>query len=153
MLKSTLVVAVLALAGVLVGCADDDPKPAATPTTAAEPSDPATSGIISPALPDIPEFSNKRQGAIDDVTQESCDQEPGPVTASGEATNSGEFPRDVVVVMSWTVGSTGDVVARGITAVEDLEPGDSAPWSVEADLPGDVPAQCVLSAYAGQLTD
>lgn len=145
---------VLLLAVSLGGCSDDDAEPSATPSSSAAPESPATEGVISPRdLPDDPEFTNKAQGVISDVEVETCDTEPGEVEASGTATNSGKFARDVVVVVSWTVGATGDVVAKGIAAVEDLEPGDSGDWTVTATVPGSTTAACVPTALAGQLKD
>lgn len=149
--------ALLALVVVLgLGACSGDSEPDAKPA----PSAPATegaeagadAGVISPAnLPADPKFSNKAQGVIKDVSMKKCDTGPGKVTASGTATNSGDFARDVVVTVSWTVGSTGDVVAKAVGAVRDLAPGESGDWSVDAEVPGSDAASCVTLAQAGQL--
>jgi ABC-type glycerol-3-phosphate transport system substrate-binding protein len=154
--KTTLVAcATLVIALALGACSgDDEPTSAPSPAAGSSSAPPATEGVISPAdLPAEPAFDNRAQGVISDVTVESCDTEPGDVTARGTAKNSGKFPRDVAVVMSWTVGSVGDVVARGVAEVEDLEPGESAEWTIETTLPGSTTAACVPSAQAGQLKD
>lgn len=151
-LAAPLVLTLALAAGVLGGCSDDDSEPAATPSSTAPVETPATDGVISPVdLPAEPVFANKTQGVIADVDVATCDTEPGKVTASGTATNSGDFTRDIVVVISWTVGSTGDVVAKGIAEVQDLEPGDSADWDVASTVPGSATAACVPTALAGQL--
>lgn len=152
MKHSLTALVVLTLAVLLAGCGGDA-EPAAPPSTSAtESAAPATEGVISPRdLPADPEFSNKAQGVISDVEVEQCDTEPGEVEASGTATNSGDFARDVVVVVSWTVGATGDVVAKGVAAVEDLEPGDSGEWTITTTVPGSTTAACVPTALAGQL--
>lgn len=146
----------LALVLALGACSDDTPD-AASPATASDTEagsqeTPATDGVISPVdLPADPTFSNKAQGVIRDVAVKECTTGPGAVTASGTATNSGDFKRDVVVTVSWTVGSTGDVVAKAVGAVRNLKPGESGDWSVDADVPGDLAASCVTLAQAGQL--
>lgn len=137
----------------LGGCSGD-PEPRAQDTASVTPTPvaAATDGVISPkGLPADPVFRNEAQGVIDDVEVESCDTEPGAVTASGTATNSGDFARDVVVVMSWTAGATGDVVAKAVATVEDLAPGESAEWDLKTTVPGSTTTACVPSALAGQL--
>lgn len=148
-----------ALIGVLLltlGACSGDSEPDAEPAPIAEATGEAEAqadeGVISPAnLPADPEFRNKAQGVIKDVSMEKCDTGPGKVTASGTATNSGDSARDVVVTVSWTVGSTGDVVAKATGAVRDLAPGESGEWSVDAEVPGSDAASCVTLAQAGQL--
>lgn len=142
---------VLALALLLGACSDDSEPSSAPSTTAPAPTPAAAEGVISPELPADPEFTNDVQGVIKDVEVASCDTAPGDVAASGTATNSGKFARDLVVTISWTVGSTGDVVAKGIATVEDLEPGASADWDVKATVPGSTTTACVPTALAGQL--
>lgn len=139
----------------LAGCSGDsepDATPSSTATSSEAPATAAAEGVISPAdLPADPRFGARTQGVIKDVTVEQCDTEPGDVTASGTATNSGTVARDMVVTVSWTVGATGDVVAKAIATVDDLAPGDTADWDVEATVPGSTTAACVPTALAGQL--
>ncbi len=136
------------------GCSGDDPDPSAEPTTASEVgAEPAASdGVITPAdVPVIPAFAKTPKGVIGDVVVDSCDTEAGDVAASGTATNSAESARDVVVVVSWTVGDTGDVVARGIATLNELGAGESADWRLDATVPGADTAACVPMALAGRL--
>lgn len=151
-MKSALAASIVLALALVLGACSDDPEPSSEPsTTAPATTTAATEGVISPELPDDPEFTNDSQGVIKDVEVTSCDTAPGDVTASGTATNSGKSARDLVVTISWTVGSTGDVVAKGIATIDDLAPGDSADWDMKATVPGSTTTACVPTALAGQL--
>ena len=103
------------------------------------------------SLPSLPAFSVGPTGVIADVTADTCDADPGAVTAAGSATNSGKFARDLVVVVTWVVPDSGIEVARAIAELDDVGPGASADWSVDADVPEGASVACVPTAYAGQL--
>lgn len=136
--------AALLLAGLLslTGCTSNDASPAASEAPQ----------VSSADLPTVPAFSVGPQGAIDDVTVSDCDTDPGAVTATGTAKNSGKFQRDVVVVVSWAAPGTSDVLARGVTQLDDVSPGESRDWQVSADVAGSQQATCLSAAYAGQLS-
>lgn len=155
-MKNALVVLLVLVGTTTLGCSPGDSPPAPTAATTTDGggtgAEQATSGVITPAdVPDIPRFDGRSRGVIGDVEVETCDTEPGAVRAAGTATNSAEVVRDVVVVISWTVGETGDVVARGVASLDDLAPGRSATWGVEASVPGAEAATCVTTALAGRV--
>jgi hypothetical protein len=148
---SRIVVLVVAVLMGATACSGDDkpsadkPSPTSAPTT-------QDTGIISPAdLPKIPKFTGKTTGIINDTVQDSCDTAPGPVNASGTVTNSGSKPQDLVVVISWAVTSTSDVVARGVATLKDVAAGDTVDWSVKADLKSTETVACVMTALRGDL--
>ncbi len=143
----------------LSACSDDGgdaapPESPASSTDGAADDEAAADGVISPVdLPAVPVFRGASRGVIGDVVVDACATGPGEVAASGTATNSARERRDVVVSVSWTVGETGDVVARAVAEVADLAPGDTGEWDVEATVPGRSAAACVPAAYAGRLRD
>lgn len=151
-LATLALVTALALTG-CSGGSDDADTDAGTPDASGSPSSSATEGqILSPEdLPEVPEFDNEARGVFSDVQVEDCSVGPGEVEANGTAENTGNFARDIVVVMNWAVTATGDVVARGVATLEDLEPGESADWEVSGEFDVDEPVGCVPTALAGQL--
>jgi hypothetical protein len=148
-LQSWRIVVVLVAVVLGAGACSDDEEPSSDEPTSSSTS--ADTGIISPELPEIPKFDGKTAGVIDDVVVDSCDTEAGAVAASGSATNSSGDTQDIVVVISWAVTTTSDVVARGVATLEDVEAGDTVPWSVAADLASGHEVACVPTALRGSL--
>lgn len=152
-MKTALVALAALLAFVAGGCSDDsEPGDAASSSSSSSaPSDAATTGVISPELPADPTFADKASGVIADLDVTSCDTQTGDVEARGTITNSARTARDLVVTVSWTVGSTGDVVAKGIATLPRTSPGLERRWVVRATVPGDATPACVPSAQSGRL--
>lgn len=151
MRSSRIVVIAVALLVVAAGCSGSDDGLKPDPSASSSPSGSASTGIISPQLPDIPAFRGKPKGIIKDVKVESCDTEQGTVKASGTATNTGNGAQDIVVVISWAATTTSDVVARGVTKLEKVGAGKTVDWTVEAELKSDVAVACVPTALRGKL--
>jgi len=146
--KLTAVAASAIISAVAVaGCSGDDDKGEGKPLE----SDVTTTRIISP--PDLtePPKLKKARGIIADTTMDDCSTEPGDVEASGVVTNSAKKPRDIAVVVSWTSGSGGDVVGRGVATFTKVPPGAEQKWSLTTVAAGEGVLQCVLSAQAGVL--
>jgi len=148
--------AVLVPVLLLTSCSDgsvSDGGAAATasPASPASPASTPSPTATAAALQELPAFSVGPNGVIADVTTDVCEAGPGRATASGTATNSGRFERDVVVVVSWVAAQSSDVVARAVDRVEDLPPGQSRDWSLSAEVPAGDGLLCVPTAYAGQL--
>ena len=154
MRSSRIVVMAVGLMVVAGGCSGSDDGPKPEPSASSSPAETPTSastGIISPQLPDIPEFRGKPKGVIKDVTVTSCDTEQGTVKATGTATNSDKDRQDIVVVISWAATTTSDVVARGVTKLEGVGADEKVDWTVEAELKSDVAVACVPTALRGTL--
>ncbi|MCH1864898.1 hypothetical protein [Nocardioides sp. CFH 31398] len=139
-------VAVLALAAT-AGCSGDEPQ--AEPDQESSSSAAVDPARVSPAdLPEIPEVRDP-VGAVGDLTLGECGTGPGEVSVSGEVTSSAEIRRDVVVVVSWT-NDTSDVLGRGVAVVEDLEPGETAEVSLDAEV-AEGATRCVPNVRRGVL--
>jgi hypothetical protein len=124
-------------------------------TACADPASSRAQGAdVAPAadLAEVPTFAVGPTGVAADVTPDDCQSAVGPVTASGTASNSGKFARDLVVVVTWVVpGATSVPVARELAEIDDVAPGARSPWSVTGDVPPGPAVACVVTAYAGQL--
>lgn len=132
----------------LVGCSGS--KGATTPGTdqpAAAPK--ASTGVVSPKLTKVPDLKGS-QGVVKDAKLTGCSTEPGDVEAKGTVVNSAAKARDIVIVVSW-VTPTSDVVARGVTALKAVEPGQTSDWSATSKLKFNGGAQCVMTVNAGTL--
>ncbi|CUR54167.1 exported hypothetical protein [metagenome] len=134
-------------------CSGGEESPGSTPTTPPPSASAEGGGVggISPKLPKLPKFRGEPDGVIADVTVEDCDTEPGAVSANGTATNSAKKARDLVVVMSWAVPSTGDVRARSVSVLDDVPAGDSLAWTAHADLAKGDHVACVATAWRGRV--
>lgn len=151
--RTTLAVVVLGVA--LVGCSSSGEEPdAAAPHGAQGSSAPAGGGSAPPAttspadLPGVPALRQER-GIVDQLQIDACPTRAGRRRVTGEVTNAGRHPRDLVVVVNWT-NDAYDVLARGVAVVEDVAPGATRTWRLGADVEGDV-TTCTPSARAGQL--
>lgn len=106
---------------------DPSPRPSSTDPSLDE-------GRVSPAdLPTAPVLEGGT-GARADLAGADCATAAGEQSVTGELTNPGDGPADYVVVVSWTT-DTSDVVARGVTTVEGLEPGTGRSVTVAAEVP------------------
>lgn len=138
-------VATLATAALTAGCSGDEPEQ--RPESADETTEGVDASRVSPDdLPEVPEI-RQPVGAVGDLELGDCDTGPGEVTVTGEVTNSAEFRRDVLVVLSWT-NDTSDVLGRGVAVLQDLEPGESVDVTVEADV-AEGATQCVPNVRRG----
>lgn len=139
-------VAALAVAALTAGCGGGD-EPEERPEAGEEASEGVDASRVSPDdLPEVPDIAEP-VGAVGDLDLGDCETGPGEVTVTGEVTNSGEVRRDVLVVLSWT-NDTSDVLGRGVAVVEDLEPGDSAEVTLDAEV-ADGATQCVPNVQRG----
>jgi hypothetical protein len=147
-LTRTVVAVAIAVAAIAqAGCSgDDDGK-----DKGVKKDDPTAGQVISPDdMPAIP-VVKRPQGIIADTKMDACSTEPGKVEANGTVKNSSKKPRDLAVVVSWTSGSGGDVVGRGVATFKSVPGGDTKKWSVEATVKADAAVQCVVTAQAGTL--
>ncbi|CUR55153.1 exported hypothetical protein [metagenome] len=144
-----IIIAVALLLSTTACSGDDNPKGDKTPSTSE--SSTGSEPIVSPKLPNIPKFDGKKQGIIADLVVDSCGTDPGTVEAAGTVTNSAKSAKDIVVVMGWAASPGSDLVARGVTKLEDVAAGDEVDWKVEADLKFDGTVSCVPTAWAGRL--
>lgn len=151
--KPSLLIAALAVAGLaLAGCtpsSDGSPSDASSSALAPAPSTQASQGVISPVLPPLPELSGA-QGIRASLTLEQCSMGAGPVTASGQVTNSTGQAADIVIAVDWATASS-DVVARGVAVLKAVAPGDTVPWNSKAQMDYQGPVNCIPSAQAGKL--
>ena len=144
-----MIIAVAVLLSTAACSGGDDPKGDKTPSTPK--SSNTVEPIVSPKLPKIPKFAGKSQGIIADLVVDSCGTDPGTVEAKGTVTNSAKSSKDIVVVMGWAASPGSDLVARGVTKLEDVPAGESVDWQVEADLTFDGTVSCVPTAWRGTL--
>lgn len=138
---------------VVVGCTDGGStakKPVATTTTSAAAhgggknsapvGPPSTGGIDREPMP-------RGTGIIKTTSMDSCDVDPGGVTASGTVElPAGMEPTTAVISVSWVNAETATVFARSRVEV-DARAGEKTPWQVANLLPDNgVPVRCVVGA-------
>lgn len=146
----SLALAAGVMAVALTGCTDDgdgtpDGEGSAT-TGASESVDPAN---VSPEnLPDIPALKKERGGAIKDLELGECATDKGKQEVSGTITSSLEKQADYLVTVSWTT-SSGDVMGRGFALLENVAPGASEDFTIEAKV-ADGATQCVSGVVYGK---
>ena len=129
----TLPVAALALAAALTACSGDDDEPSADKSPPSSASASVDPGNVSPDnLPTVPEVKGAK-GAIDALTLGECETEAGQQTVSGEITSSAKKSADFLVTLSWTT-STSDVMGRGIAVLQDVAPGATEGFEIEAKV-------------------
>jgi len=130
----------VALASGLVGCTTP-----ATPTPGAS-VDPSR---VSPTDLPTPPTVTDSQGDVKDLVLGDCKTEAGEQTVTGELTSTLTSPQDFLVTVSWTTAS-GDVMGRGFTVIQDLEPGKKTTFEIKATVaPG--ATQCVKGVEYGTI--
>ena len=88
--------------------------------------------------------------ALAELTIDACPPGSGSLTARGSVRNSDDSAADYLVRVSW-LDAYGSVITAGWDAIEGLEAGGSAEWSVDVDL-GDVDANsCTAAVTRGRL--
>lgn len=147
MKKNTI--AAIALSGLLVisvsGCSNDKKEPKATDSpSSSESVDPAN---VSPSDLPMPPKVKKEHGAITDLTMGECDTKAGKQSIDGELTSSAKAPADFLVTVSWTT-SAGDVMGRGFKVFQDLAPGKTVKFTIDADV-AEGATQCVKGVSYG----
>ncbi|MEZ5096228.1 MAG: hypothetical protein R2731_08930 [Nocardioides sp.] len=141
-MRTRALAAVLA-SGVLVlsasGCTSDDPGKNKTPSAdgssgSAGASDSASAdpSSISPPLDKLPKVKGKK-GGIKDLALGDCKYGAGQQSVSGTITSSAGKVADYLVTVSWTT-ATSDVMGRGFTVLQDVQPGQSVDFTIEAKV-------------------
>jgi hypothetical protein len=130
----------VALASGLVGCTTP-----ATPTPGAS-VDPSR---VSPTDLPTPPTVTDSQGDVKDLVLGDCKTEAGEQTVTGELTSTLTSPQDFLVTVSWTTAS-GDVMGRGFTVIQALEPGKKTTFEIKTTVaPG--ATQCVKGVEYGTI--
>ncbi len=133
----TLSVAALVMPVLLLsGCSGDEAGGGANADAASSPS---ASDVADPdglPLADLPEMPavRKAKAALDDVEFADCSSDAGQQEVTGTVTNPTGKPYDYAITVSWT-NDQSEVLARGVTVVQDVEGGGSADFEVGADVP------------------
>ncbi len=136
------VAVVVASAAAQSGCSHDSPESSHHDVHV----DP---GGDAPHLPPIPELDDA-VGAVADATFDDCATSAGPHVVRGTVENSSDEAMTYVVAVSW-IDEESDVAQRGVVELPDVAAGDSADFSVSADVPAGA-TSCtyyVLRAPAG----
>lgn len=138
-----VLVGLSALAIVVLGCSGTPTPDVSTSPAAIAPQE------VSPAdLPAVPELGEP-VGVRNDVEIDDC-RTDAPLTASGTVTNTADQESDIVIVVNWAT-DRGDVLARGIASIEDVEPGGTADWTASSEEKPSAAVECVISAQRGTL--
>lgn len=132
----------LALGMSLTGCTS-----AADPTASQAPQvDPSR---VSPTFLPTPPVVKESQGDIKDLVMGDCQTEAGKQSIDGKLTSSLTESADFLITVSWT-NATGDVMGRGFHVIQDLEPGKTATFTINAKVaPG--ATQCVKGVEYGTI--
>lgn len=131
------------------GCSGDDDQGADEKSAQESPSS-VDPGRVSPKnLTKVPEVKQGK-GAINDATFGDCATDPGKQTVEGSVTNSTKKAGDYVITVNW-VNDTSDVLARGVTVVEDLQPGATEEFDLSAKVPETV-TTCTFHVVKGSLS-
>jgi hypothetical protein len=83
-------------------------------------------------MPAIPKVQGA-QGAIGDLTLGDCATDAGKQTVTGEITSSAKKSADYLVTLSWTT-SDSDVMGRGFAVLQDVEPGATETFEIQAKV-------------------
>lgn len=132
----------VALGLTLSGCtAGSDPSVSQAPQI-----DPSR---ISPTyLPTPPKVKNA-QGDIKDLVMGECQTAAGKQTIDGKLTSTLADSADFLVTVSWT-NATGDVMGRGFSVIQNLEPGKTATVTITATVAAGA-TQCVNGVEYGSI--
>ncbi|MFT4299696.1 MAG: FxLYD domain-containing protein [Aeromicrobium sp.] len=124
--RAALVGSLLAAALVLTaGCGGGDDSPSKTQVNPEN---------VSPQdLPDVPDLPGA-EGAIADATFGECGTDAGSQTVEGEVENSTKAAANYVVAISW-INERSDVLARGVTEIQDVKAGKTEGFEVTAEVP------------------
>lgn len=139
---ATATMAMLLVAGgLLAGCSSSDggSDPAPSNTTAT-----SEGGQSAPALTD-------EQVVTQDVTQTTCENGPGSVSATGTVKNSATEVRDLVIVVNWTSADGTTVLATTPVTLKQVAAGESREYAAKNEVEGADSALCTVQARAGVL--
>ena len=143
----------LAASGALAGCSDDGGGGTSAPTPSETPAAGGTlttDTISPPDLPVPPQVRNSA-GGVADISYDECGTDPGAQPLSGTVTNPTRRSLDYVITFNW-INDTSDVLGRGFVVVDDVGAGESADWSLEAEVV-DGATQCVPNVLRGTVGD
>ncbi|MEG9227572.1 FxLYD domain-containing protein [Aeromicrobium sp. Sec7.5] len=123
------VAAVLVSAVTSSGCSHDTPESSHDDVHV----DPGGDAAHLPPIPDM----DGAEGAVADATFDDCATTPGPHVVRGTVENSADEAMTYVVAVSW-IDREADVAQRGVAEMVDVPAGDSADFTVTADVPDGV---------------
>lgn len=128
MIRHSVAVAVVVLASATTqsGCSHDTPESTHDDVHV----DP---GGDAPHLPPIPELDGA-VGAVADATFDDCATTAGPHVVRGTVENPADEAMTYVVAVSW-IDREADVAQRGVAEMVDVAAGESADFTVSAEVP------------------
>lgn len=97
----------------------------------------------------VPPTLRDAQPAAKDVKVDECDFAPGEQSVSGHVTNGGDRAFDYVIQVGWTDNGL-ESHGGGFAVVEQLAPGKSADWTVNATITAGA-TQCIPVVLRGVL--
>lgn len=144
-IRSTFVIVPALAAVLLTGCSgDEEPDESGSPQgedgeASAQDADTAEQSTgTGQAVGDLDEAPELEEsvGARREARFEDCALEAGDVTVPGQVTNSQDEPQDYVVSVSWIVEGS-QVIARGVTEVEEVPAEETVQFEITAELESD----------------
>lgn len=115
------------LAGmILAGLMLTSCSPEAVRESVPAPTTQATQKQISPALPAVPSLEGA-QGIRSSAGIEQCSTSPGPLSASGQITNPGQQPADLLITMDWTTSAAAMSWPGATSSCNKSRPGRPGP--------------------------
>lgn len=144
-IRSTFVIAPALAAILLAGCSSDD-EPDDSGLAQSEDSEASSQGSDTAEqsadtgqpvgnLDEAPALEES-VGARREARFEDCALEAGDVTVPGQVTNSQDEPQNYVVSVSWIVEGS-QVIARGVTEVEEVPADETVQFEITAELESD----------------